>query len=92
MATKVIFRKFRKFGGEIIALFPEEPGSKVYLCMSYQHFGQHGDADYIHCVANSRPARPEEYAALKAELQSIGYTLEVCRRRTRQMADACRDL
>ena len=73
MATTVIFRRF-KHDGEIIALFPEEPGSNARLCMSYLHQGQHGDADHDVVVENTRPATVEEAAVLIAELRSIGYT------------------
>lgn len=71
--TKVVFRKFRK-GGEVIALFPEEPWNPdAGTVTSYMHVGQHSDADYDHVVAISRPAREDEYRPLLAELKSIGY-------------------
>lgn len=76
--TKVVFRKF-KGDGEIIALFPEiDEGN--YKCSSYMHVGQHGGADYIKVVADTHPARPEEYQDLKQELESMGYNLQVMRR------------
>jgi hypothetical protein len=43
------------------------------------HIGQHGAAD-PHIVHDTRPARPHEYASLKAELERIGYRLTVRRR------------
>lgn len=79
MQTKVIYRKWIR-GGEIIALFPELPGtSDADSCLSYEHFGQHGTSD----AGLSRvtvPARPEEYAALAKELRAIGYELTVIKR------------
>jgi len=71
--TKV---KFKKFRGEIIALFPE-----IGHCLfsntieSYMHIGQHGGAhkDLLKC----RNATPEQYYDLYNELESIGYNLEV---------------
>jgi len=45
--------------------------------MSYVHVGQHGAADYNLVVGQSKPAQPAEYAELKAELENIGYNLEV---------------
>lgn len=75
MSTKVIFRKL---GGEIIALFPELPGtSDPATCMSYMHTGQHAPARPYRLGI---PATPEEYSALKAELESLGYVLEVVKR------------
>lgn len=81
--TVVVFRKF-KDGGDIVALFPQEEFNHRGGCMSYQHVGQHGEADYAHCVAASVPATVAEYAPLKRELESIGYDLKVCIRNPRQ--------
>ena len=72
----VIFRRFPD--GDIIALFPCLPAECLnpWPCQSYMRIGQHGAADpYI--VHDTRPARPREYAALKAELEQIGYCLAV---------------
>lgn len=74
--TIVIFRKF-KHGGHIIALFPAELADYNGNCSSYQHVGQHGPADYTHCIATSVPAKPTEYRALRQELENIGYKLDV---------------
>lgn len=80
--TPVIFRRWRGKEGTIFALFPTIPGGRAHLCLSYAHVGQHGDADYHHCIRQSRPAKPEEYAALLHELQNlVGYEdLKVYRR------------
>jgi hypothetical protein len=77
--TRVVFRFWRE-SYDVIALFPDIPETGG-ACMSYEHVGQHGGADYSHVVAQSRPATPEEYAPLKRELESIGYTLAVRSRR-----------
>ena len=70
--TPVIFRKFPD--GEIVALMPTEPADVYgYLCLSYQHIGQHGEADYTYVVERTRPAEHEEYRALLRELQNVGY-------------------
>lgn len=67
--VKVIFRK-SKF--ELFALFPGLAGTNdASTCTSYAHLGQHSSADYSHCIATSRPATPEEYAPLLAELRGI---------------------
>lgn len=65
---------FRKWNGEIIALFPDIPGNRRdYTTSSYMHVGQHGDADYRYIIATSRPAAEPEYRSLLAELKAIGY-------------------
>lgn len=77
--TVVVFRKFRN-QGDIIALFPYEPWSGNGDCASYQRIGQHGAADYNHCIDASVPATPDEYASLQRELEQIGYLLKVQRK------------
>jgi hypothetical protein len=87
--TKVVFRKWSKAAwsnGDIIALFPEVPADyNGFHCQSYAHIGQHGAADTCIIRARTVPAKPEEYAELKAELERIGYVLEVRTRITSQM-------
>jgi hypothetical protein len=75
----VIFRRFPD--GDVIALFPYLPAEclNAWPCQSYMHIGQHGAAD-PRIVHDTRPARPREYAALKTELERIGYRLAVRRR------------
>ena len=77
----VIFRKDKD--GDIVALFPniaaEQPGG--YLITSYQHIGQHGDADYDYVISQTTPAKLAEYKDLKEELEEIGYDLRVMQRR-----------
>lgn len=68
----VIFRKNRD--GDIIALFPgvkSDPTGK--FCMSYEHVGQHGGADYNWVVSTSQLATPKEYKKLYQELLRQGY-------------------
>jgi hypothetical protein len=81
--TTVVFRVFKQ-GGDVLALFPHEVWSADGACASYQHVGQHGGADYTHCIDITRPAKPSEYKALKAELMRIGYNLDVRTRRGRR--------
>lgn len=79
--TKVIFRKWRDKGGDIIALFPEVAVDlEGYLCDSYMHHGGHGSASYPLVVYKTRAASEKEAADLKAELERIGYVLQVRRR------------
>jgi hypothetical protein len=79
--TIVIFRKWPKSqGGEVIALFPCEAATRDGgMCQSYERVGQHGAADPHGVVDRTKPATPEEYAELKAELERApyGYALEV---------------
>lgn len=61
--------QFRKFKGEIIAVFPYVIENKT-MVLSYQHIGQHGE-----CIWNintvSRQAKPEEYKELLCELEAL---------------------
>ena len=81
----VIFRKWyrRCDGTGIIALFPAEDWDRAgTLCTSYEHVGQHGGADYAGVISRTRPATPDEYAALARELEAapFGYRLIVRKR------------
>lgn len=78
--TKVIFRVFKK-GGDVLALFPEEPCDNKGGVMSYQRLGQHSGADYAHCIQATRPATPEEYAPLQKELEGLGHSLVIRRKK-----------
>jgi hypothetical protein len=74
--TKV---KFVNVDGEVLALFPNELYNvELYgkaQIMSYMHIGQHGAASAS--FMRNKSVSPEVYAALKRELESIGYELEV---------------
>lgn len=70
--TPVIFRKYAN--GQVIALFPADCGTNdPYTCSSYMHVGQHGSADPLGVIEDTVPATPEEFAALKQELESEPY-------------------
>ena len=80
--TVVVFRMWKAEPRTCLALFPAiEAGAG--LVQSYDHVGQHGGADYVHCIQMTHPAKPEEYAGLMRELESIGYNL-VIRKRARR--------
>jgi len=82
--TKIIFRKYKE--GDIVALFPELPGSNDYgTCTLYQHIGQHGHADINGVIDCTTLVTEQEYAPLFAELTAIGYNLQVCKRYTYKM-------
>lgn len=79
MATLVKFRH-DTFGG-VFAFFPQlvhdfNGYRKNHTC--YSHIGQHSacNVDY---VKECRPAKESEYLPLKQELESIGYTLKICK-------------
>ena len=76
----VVFRRWEDTG-DIIALFPEIPADiDGRYCMSYEHVGQHGAADFQGVIQNSVPVTPREYARLARELTLIGYDLKPIRR------------
>lgn len=78
MKTITVFRKFK--GGDILALFPFEDWGNGF-CASYMHVGQHGPADYLAMIQNSKPAKPEEYNDLLQELTSMGYDCDIRQRK-----------
>lgn len=84
----VVFRRWLFHDGDVFALFPTLPFDlNGRVCTGYHHIGQHSGAYYPGCIAASRPARPEEYASLKTELEHIGYRLAVHKRATGAMHD-----
>jgi len=62
--------------GDLFAYFPEMVADHNGNYTSYAHIGQHGSCSPAY-AAESTPATPEQYADLKAELESIGYNLEI---------------
>ncbi len=67
--------------GEIVALFPYEIATTAGHVISYQHTGQHGAADYLCFINDTRPATAAEYTDLLLELEGIGYNLKIVKRR-----------
>jgi hypothetical protein len=67
--TKVVFRKFKE--GDVIALICGTAADcRPGMVMSYQRVGQHGEVS--RWLGNDlKLATPEEYAALKRELEGI---------------------
>jgi len=62
---------------DVFAYFPEENYDNAgKFKTGYSHIGQHS-AVHPQYAAENRPATPEEYADLKAELEGVGYNLEV---------------
>lgn len=86
MRTIVIFRRDSK--GTVFALMPELPADTYgNFCSCFQHIGQHCSADYHGCIANSNPAKQNEFADLQSELEQRGYDLTVRNRATSKMHD-----
>ena len=81
--TDVVFRVENQgdFKGTVFAMLPHEVDDRNGNVTSYQHLGQHSSADYAGCIDTSRPATEEEYAPLKAEMEDIGYSLNVVQKR-----------
>lgn len=80
--TDVIFRKYSN--GNILALFPYDINPFNYFVGSYMHMGQHSSADYLGCIKSTKPATREEYQNLFEELISIGYILNVIKKRMKR--------
>jgi len=74
---------------DVTAVFPTLPGSPGEMTC-YARVGQHGSCTAAWMLADTRPAKPEEYAALKRELESAPfyYRLDVRKRISPQMRDA----
>ncbi len=80
--TVVVFRRWLG-DGSIIALFPYEKHDRngVY-CVSYEHTGQHGKADYSGVVSRTKPVdlSDQDVIELANELTRIGYILKIVKR------------
>ena len=81
--TEMIFRvdTAKEWKGNVFALFPHEVSTLDGLVTCYQHVGQHIQAHYEYCMKKSRPATEEEAKVLRAELESLGYNIQVVKKR-----------
>ena len=78
--TDVTFRQY--LDGQIIALFPHEVCDHHGNITSYMHLGQHSGADYGGVLMCTKPVKDiKEYNDLYRELESLGYDLNVIKRR-----------
>jgi hypothetical protein len=62
-------------GGEVIALFPQVPGTNdPYTCSAYVHMGQHTNADPVLVIRQTKRARlcEQDVKDLKRELEHYG--------------------
>ena len=62
--------------GDLFAYFPTEVADNNGNRLAYSHIGQHS-ACHPGYAQESRKATPEEYNELRAELESIGYSLTI---------------
>jgi len=77
--TDVMFRI--EIDGQILAVFPYDIETHDGRCSCYAHIGQHSTMvwDYL---KHTKPAKDEkEYIDLYRELTSIGYNLNVIKKR-----------
>jgi hypothetical protein len=77
ITTRVIFKTTPKRNGDVdvIAFLLDCPANPNWV-LSYMHVGQHGEASndfFRECTL----ATPKQYADLKAELEWLGYDLQV---------------
>ncbi len=85
VAIPVLFRAERsgQFKGDVTAVFPTLPASGPDEMTCYAHVGQHSGCTRA-WYYGTRPATPDEYASLLAELTGIycteGDTLKIVRR------------
>lgn len=76
----------RKWGDDYIAIFPHELGTNSpYTCESYMHTGQHGSCDPQGIIeqsehTNTLKRQTAKYRDFVAELESIGYNLDIRQR------------
>lgn len=71
---------FRADNYGVTAVFADGPVRPRDFRTCYSHDGQHSSCNKSWYQANTRPATPEEYAPLLAELERIGYAVTVVAR------------
>jgi len=64
--------------GTIIAIFPQQVGSRYGFCKCYQPASTRGsECDPKAIVPFTKPAKPDEYAALAAELRAEPFNYDL---------------
>ena len=76
--TLVVFRTDKQ--GQVIALFPQI-STEIGMCKSFSS-GEFGSAPYGIVYCNTHCATPEEYSSAQGELEAIGYSLKIQRRKS----------
>lgn len=79
---RVILKRCRAKPRDVIAFLPDVPANPGQI-MSYQHIGQHSEADIGFYRDCTRPANPrdDDARALLRELRGLGYNPRLVRRR-----------
>lgn len=72
--------QFRILRGEVLAVFPYDVHKNTNVTC-YAHIGQHSTCD-VFINSFSKPATKDEYNELFKELESIGYDLQIIKRRS----------
>ena len=84
----ILFRVSKNDASDVYALMPCIPADNHgRYCLSYQHIGQHCEADYHGCIAKSRPATLKERQPLARELLQIGYRFKIYARAPKNSID-----
>ncbi len=78
--TDVIFRKAKE-DNQIEAFFPYDIANMKGNITCYAHLGQHSSACYDYLLFRTIPAKEFEFNDLKKELESIGYNLNIIKKR-----------
>ena len=76
--TRVVFRRWRKAPGTLIALFPDDRETEPGIVGSYEHIGQHGAANYRMMIKATVPVTLKDLPdiqRLREELEGLGYNL-----------------
>jgi hypothetical protein len=70
---RVILRRWRSAPHDLIAVFPDEPGTNSpHTCSSYMHVGQHGSCDWhLAIVPQTEPVRSKTVYGLPSDALSI---------------------
>lgn len=78
----VMFRRERGPGDDILAVFPHEYEYDGRVGC-YAHVGQHSACSMGYVLQKTQPAKPEEYAGLKRELEGAPYHYRLIVRKRR---------
>lgn len=71
--TRVVFRRWKRSPRSVIAFMVDEVNPRNGYVDSFEHVGQHAEADYEGLLSITALATPDEYAALKRELERAPY-------------------
>jgi hypothetical protein len=84
-AADVLFRITKGDARKEVVAVLSTPGAVTFdsrgMATCYVHAGQHGECHVAWYLQRTRKAKPEEFAKLKLELESIGYVLTLRQKR-----------